>query len=352
MSILVVFIGGEAALRLVYWLRDGTPFFAKASVGSMTTLDEHRGWRATENARVQRLTRDAGGSEHQVTFTQDEHGFRQFGNLTATGFRRPRVLVIGDSFTQGREVSDSETYFAILSKSLDAEVFAYGVAGYGTLQEYMALADYFTMIKPDLIIWQYCPNDFINNSPSLERKSVINNNGMRRPYLVNGRVEYILPKGFSRLIREYAIEHSRFLQFIIGKIDRIHAGSAGGSTLQGDIDSPDLAIPEFAAAVQVTDEIMGRVRQLVGRVRVVAFTSQSGSVTEPLFAQISAKHDVDFVSGLPDTLRAAQDRGVVVTAEDKAHWSAQGHRLVAGLLLTALKERCLLDLCHGSSHSR
>lgn len=78
---------------------------------------------------------------------QDEHGFRLAG--AAAGRRLARVLVIGDSFTHAREVSDDRTYYFLLSRALPAAVFAYGVAGYGTLLEYLALRRLPPVVRPD-----------------------------------------------------------------------------------------------------------------------------------------------------------------------------------------------------------
>ena len=105
-----------------------------------------------------------------------------FGKLSSA---KPRVFVIGDSFTQATAASDQQTYYAVLQRLLDVEVFAYGGGGYGSLQEFMILDRYLDLIKPSLILWQFCTNDFINNSPELETGSVINNNGIVRPYWVD-----------------------------------------------------------------------------------------------------------------------------------------------------------------------
>jgi len=62
------------------------------------------------------------------------------------------------------QVSDEDTYYAIIKRKLDAEVFAYGAGGFGTLQEYMILDRYVDMIHPSLILWQFCLNDFITTT--------------------------------------------------------------------------------------------------------------------------------------------------------------------------------------------
>jgi hypothetical protein len=106
-SLCVLFLGAEAVLRAYYWHRGPTSFFTAAYRHSLITLDDHLGWRATENVRVKTTMKNADGSEYPVVLSQDEHGFRLAG--AAAGRRLARVLVVGDSFTHAREVSDDRT---------------------------------------------------------------------------------------------------------------------------------------------------------------------------------------------------------------------------------------------------
>ena len=126
--------------------------------------------------------------------------------------------MIGDSFTHATAVSDDLTYHALLAQLLDVEVFAYGAGGYGTLQELMILDRYIDIIRPDVILWQYCANDFINNDNELERLSLVNNNGWVRPYLQKGQVQLLSPKESSLQVREWINRRSRFLYFIVSRM--------------------------------------------------------------------------------------------------------------------------------------
>ena len=114
------------------------------------------------------------GVPYSVRRSQKQYGFRKFGDPSST---KLKMLVIGDSFTHATAVSDDRTYHALLSKILDVEVFAYGAGGYGTLQEYR----YVDLIKPNIVLWQFCINDFINNDNELELLSWVNNNGRSGP---------------------------------------------------------------------------------------------------------------------------------------------------------------------------
>jgi len=92
------------------------------------------------------------------------------------------------------------------------------------LQELMILEQSMQEIRPDLVILQFCTNDFINNSVELETLSRINNCGLRRPYLNSqGDVFYALPKR-SGLLRHFANHYSQCLYFIFSRLDRLAVG--------------------------------------------------------------------------------------------------------------------------------
>ena len=57
------------------------------------------------------------------------------------------------------------------------EVFAYGAGGYGTLQEYLILDEVVDHIRPTMLLWQFCSNDFINNDHALEVAGALNDDG-------------------------------------------------------------------------------------------------------------------------------------------------------------------------------
>lgn len=77
---------------------------------------------------------------------------------------RPRVLVIGDSFTFGDEVRDDETYPHLLDQLLpDAEVINFGVHGYGHDQILLLLREQALAYQPDLIVLGFVRDDMERN---------------------------------------------------------------------------------------------------------------------------------------------------------------------------------------------
>lgn len=342
--LLIIFClcAGELTIRSIHLIRDGIPFFEKTAgrVGALQ-LDAELGWRATENYEESLTGITKGGKQYSVHRSQGRHGFRHFGDVTSG---RPKLLVIGDSFTQASAVSDSKTYAAIVGKALGMEVFAYGAGGYGTLQEYLILDRYFDEIKPDLILWQFCINDFINNDNELEQKSTMNNNGLTRPYLIDGAIAQRSPKPVGQQIREWINHHSRFLYFVVSRVDRLRAVTASAS-VEDDIEALGLKHPGFRRSVQVTDELMGRVRARVGDTPILAFDCDITDPYDKAFASIAARHRIEYWSDVPGVIQEALSKGEDVQTSDD-HWNELGHQLVAQVITKHMRTRELIAVHH------
>jgi lysophospholipase L1-like esterase len=318
---------GEIAIRSVHLLRDGIPFFESPTDGKIgpITLDQELGWRATEYYGEALVERTERGRPYPVRRSQKQYGFRRFGNLDSN---KPKILVIGDSFTHATVVSDDRTYYALLAKLLNAEVFAYGASGYGTLQEFLIFERYINTIRPDVILWQYCSNDFINNDNQLERLSLINNNGLIRPYWEGGKAKMLSPKESSMQIREWINRRSRFLYFVVSRIDRL--GAVGNrQTIETEIELQGIEHPGFLRAMAITDELMGKVRLKAGTKRILAFNCQRREPYDEAFKKISTNHDITYMDDVALVVVEAKQRGEDVYAADGAHWNEKGHELAA-----------------------
>jgi hypothetical protein len=300
-------------------------------------LDDELGWRSTPNYAFRGPRRNSDGSTYEVAISLDGRGFRAFGGVDAA---RPKILAIGDSFTQAVEVSDGEPYHALLAAALGAELFAYGAGGYGTLQEFMILDRYADEIRPDLLLWQYCSNDFFNNTPRMEQRSAFSNNGLTRPYWVDGHVEYILPKADPLGLRTFATRRLRLGAWLLGRWDRAgHVRSGPGA--EHEVERLGTEHAGFRQSVAATDQVMARVRQRVGDIPVVAFSCDDRWPYHDALADISARHDIRFVAEVADGIEAAEDRGTSAKAED-GHWNRHGHALAARAILAHLRQQRLI----------
>src|SRR5262245_62263521 len=93
-------------------------------------------------------------------------GFRDRDHPVAKPAGTFRIIVLGDSLTQGLGLPDQpEQIFtgvlerALLARGQRVEVLNFGISGYNTQQEVYTLKDKGLVFKPDLVILAYCLND-------------------------------------------------------------------------------------------------------------------------------------------------------------------------------------------------
>jgi lysophospholipase L1-like esterase len=330
--IAVVFlaVGAEVALR-VYHVFAG--YMGPQKVMGVITLDEELGWLPTANYAFSGELVDGEGNPYDVDIQTDGAGYRMFGDPSTTS--RKKVLFIGDSFTQAMHVSDNKTYPALLAAGLDIEVFSFGVEGYGTLQEYMLLERIIDDINPDVVVLQFCPNDFINNSYDLELRAIANNNRMRRPYFSADGITYRTPSSYHA-IREFAANYSRFLYLILTRIDMLRASPAAASAAESSetlIEKEGMAYPFFHEAVQVTEQLLKKIRMRVpATTPVYLFSTHHGPPYYEQIERIANSAGMIFIDGPPQAVSDAQRQGISTLAADKGHWSNGGHQIVADAL--------------------
>ena len=253
-------------------------------------------------------------------------GRRVFGDLQT---RRPRVLVVGDSMTNGGGIADADLYSSVLGRRLNVEVFTYGGSGYGTLQEYLVVDHYLPIVRPDLVLLQVSYNDFINNSFELERASYHNNNFLLRPYLEGDRIRKRFPSrlggaaGYSRLAYWLATETS-YAAVTLVRMEVLH-------TVEVDMYAGGLNFPPLRRALDTTERIVAKLKARVGPVPLIAFTADG----EPsgLWEIVLRDQGVEFFGRVPTEVVFAERRlGTPMRLADGAHWNAEGHRVVGELL--------------------
>lgn len=112
---------------------------------------------------------------HGVSETDEIEGHRYFISYNSHGYRPPehayekapgrrRVVVLGDSFTDGSEVGDDELFTLKLQQALnDVDVINLGVYGYQTAQELVTLEHVGLRYEPDAVVLMTVPNDLPGN---------------------------------------------------------------------------------------------------------------------------------------------------------------------------------------------
>ncbi|PYV08477.1 MAG: hypothetical protein DMG23_13445 [Acidobacteria bacterium] len=139
------FVGWDDSSSRIGWVN--RHHRGKDPADSFIVYDPMRGWTLASNLRG--LTVFGG-----KTLSSNSKGIR--GNTEYPYQRQPgrqRILVLGDSFTFGDEVSDDETYAHYLEELLPGtEVLNMGISGYGHDQMLLYLKGEGVKYKPDVVV--------------------------------------------------------------------------------------------------------------------------------------------------------------------------------------------------------
>lgn len=326
---LVFFFILEGGLRTYYLILNKT-------VARAENYSEKYGW--TVESNVKSVANYPGYGD--VNFSTTLFGFRKFGNLKTS---KQKIFVIGDSQTLSKKVTDGGTYFDYLGDNSNVEIFAFGVGGYGTFQQYMILDEYYDTIQPDIILWQFCENDFHNNSFDLESSDWLYSNQMIRPYYnyQENKTEYKFPHK-SWLYRNI-LRHFYFFKLLNQKMQILFADNLGLTESQQPLGERK----EFKEAVITTTEILKLAKKRVGNVPIVAFSACGISeeiVQNQAFFEICDSLDIYYISGIPDSIYIAAVNGESVNGLPyDAHWNDNGNAMAGKIILKYLTKNNLLD---------
>jgi hypothetical protein len=320
-SVAVGILLAEATVRAYQWT-EGRPLLGDAP---FLVRDPELGWRPNGELSLERALVDASGVAYRARVTTERDGFRRFPDANG----RPRILIIGDSFTHAVEVGDQRAYWAVFARRHpDYAVFAIGAGGYGTLQEALLLERVGPRVRPDIVIWQFCDNDLINNLFEAERASARHNNLTRRPYWEGATVQRDpAPWPFATLGRWYeatglralkiAQAHGfRLLGALRGEAAEDGFGGAGGSALK-------------VHAIAATEAILKGIRASP-RTHLSFNACRSGGED---FRTISEASGLYFLGDYGPRIAARRSEREVF-AGDGRHLNERGHA-VLGVLLAA-----------------
>lgn len=306
---------------------------------SSNRIDPEFGWYPKENFASSGQATDSVGQTRPYRFSTGKSGFRRWPESSG---KRPKILIVGDSFTQAERIDDAKTYYAKLAETLDADVFAFGCSGYGTLQEYMVIDRHFDEIQPDLIVLQVCSNDFINSSVILENASRRHNNGLNRPYpQPDGSVVWDVPRKLKAL--SWLSVNSRFLFWLVKRVDQARAGfdvPDGTFRVTRPIQPQDPLGPELERTTDAIRAVLEKLKRRAGAdCRIVLFPVDQDEPYITKWKALASEQGFDCPGDFDAVLRAAEDAaGKPIGRIDDSHWNEFGHELAAKYLGEVIRE--------------
>lgn len=111
---------------------------------------------------------DYRGEDFSVRLRFNSLGFHDREHDVAKPPGTFRIVVLGDSFMDGMQVTTEETFAYRLEQELrrrgiSAEAVNLGIWGFGTYQELFTLETYGLRFQPDLVVLAFFPNDLTDN---------------------------------------------------------------------------------------------------------------------------------------------------------------------------------------------
>jgi hypothetical protein len=177
-NLVVVFVLLEGGMRIYYAVSDGTPPNSihsierewrwvtqrledgKVNFDPRFTYDQYAGWKNAPNID----TTDAYGSRIRT----NSHGMRNDEEFPPARTGKPRLLIIGDSYSFGYGVANDETFAHILGKQYlpEWEVMNLAVSATGTDQQYLMYEHYGEKFGPQIVLLGFYLRDYHRNTIS------------------------------------------------------------------------------------------------------------------------------------------------------------------------------------------
>ncbi len=332
--LLVVTIVGEVLVRVSHFKTE----YKKSPPNppyDTAEKDDYLGWKMRPGYTYTGEMRDATNQPYQISIHYDQNGFKAFGD---TASAKPKVLFLGDSFTASIEASNDKTFYNILADSLGFEAFAYGHAGYSTLQEYMILDKWVDKIKPDLVVWETCSNDFIDNYAQLEIACGYKV-GLRRPYLDrDGSIFYRRPLNLWQRLKEPIW----FFRWLNDRWDGLKKNATKQEKLLGEyyIAMENRKYKPYDEAVKRTEKIVAMIRKrLPEKTKLIAF---SADFYEPQMSEMKRIFEANGATFLEDPVRLLEatqlEQKIALKSVDNCHWNEKGQAVIAKALMPHLRE--------------
>ena len=304
------------------------------------------------------------GHEYGHEVQINSHGF----NDREYPYEKPdgtfRIIVLGDSFTEGFQVPLEDTFQEVLEGKLNQrgdqnyEVISLGVSAFGTGQEYLMLKNYGLKYEPDLVMVLMNEHDVETNTPKLHKYPHI-------PYfsLEGGELALNPFEPFERgALRKLLGEHSQFAHFMFGRLKRATLTEETAIPYNAYVYETGEYGQEWEEAWQITKALFLAIDEesknkdadfllvkLVNRVQLnpSEFENQlkkySGSEDfnwdlekpEKILREFTSENDINYLELLPG-FKEKYTQPTDFHYQLDAHWNENGHALAADLIYEKL----------------
>lgn len=301
-------------------------------------VDPILGWSTKKNFQHVYNQTDYYGDKYKSKYLTNEYGARHYRtNIKSSNSKEIyRILILGDSFTMDQYSGNDKMWFSELSENLsrmllkNVEVNAFGAGGYGNLQEYLVLKNqpqFLTKYNPNILILQFCANDFSNNNLEIEKKGFYISQFMRRPYLIENNITfyqnwitYFYRDNFylrdSRIFAKFTFYLEFFLRnFLIKKEHKIDENLINQSK-------------------QTTFDLLVKIKNLYPDIPAFIFSCSN----EPEYwEEIARKSNFLILNNSSNLVKNAKKNNLKIFYKDGAHLNDLGNNLLGKQIFFDLK---------------
>lgn len=297
--------------------------------------DKLLGWKLKKNLNINFNQKTLKGEKYKVNFQTNENGSRVYGNFNDSEII---ILAIGDSFTNMPYASNNKMWFSIFSEKLENEtnkkvyLEAIGAGGYGNLQQYLLAKNLKHKIDPDFILFQFCNNDFMDNTLEWEILSFNRNQYMRRPYLnlKKSKIEY--HKSFYKYLYEfYLFENVRLINrtdlflTVIQSLISFHFFKISSYNVSDNIKKE---------SIEITSKIFEKIKKLFPLKEIYVFNCSKDERYPYNSWYNIANENLMIPIDIFDQFIYSDD----LFYKDKGHFNEKGNILIGNLLYERIKK--------------
>lgn len=326
-------------------------------------------------------------------FEQPDFSYTQsVNNLGLRGKDRPvekpsqhfRVILLGDSFTMGKGVTDQQTFAALLEASLnqrsgcestEIEVLNGGVDSYAPILSYLQLSGDLAPLDPDIILLNLDVSDLLQEAAYRKIAS----------YDSSGEITGVpgseLPPTLKQRIRAWLDQHTYFTRLLLFYTDKLFGDK--DLTVQGVVAraNPELVRYTLAEDKINRDEQWALIFDSIAKIKQFAdqrsiafalviypwghqvndrewipgrynFVSEGATVSDKYLETIyrqSQKYGIELVD-LFATFRAYKGEAPLYFKYD-LHWTSEGHKVMAAGLEQYLVKNHSAKWCKSGANS-
>ncbi len=291
--------------------------------------DKILGWTLKPNKKVKINQRTMKVKSYVVNWeTSNEEGFREFGDLRSD---LKKILVVGDSYTGGPFSSNEKMYYNVIKNKIEKnkiflDWFVLGSPGYGTTQQIILLERYWEKIKPDYVLYQFCVNDFFDNSIKISKFSSSQNQYYRRPYFQDGKIVKVdtVYASIYRFLYRYS--------YTLKKLDAIYSYQKFKKHGRFTKNIPESWIQD---SIKETGFMFKKVRNIIGEDTLLFSTNcvdERNTTLSPRWVQIIKSIKGHPIDSPTEKLTELKKRNIDVMNIDGGHLNDEGNKIYGEII--------------------